>query len=108
MSIKRITAIMPTDMLEALEEGLRSCGVPGVTVEHVRGYGDHPNYFRRDLMQDNVRLVVYVPEHRVDGIIDVLADCARGCGTRAGIVAVESIDRLVSLEHGLEVTSEVL
>jgi len=108
MTIKRITAIMPLDMLESLEAKLRNCGVPGVTVEHVRGYGEHPNYFRRDLMQDNVRLVVYLPEDRVDDIIEALADCARGSGARAGIVAVESTDRLVSLEHGSDIASESL
>ncbi len=103
MTMKRVTAIMPVGMLSSLEERLRRCGVPGVTVEHVRGYGEHPNYFRRDLMQRNVRLILYVEQSRVDDILHALTGCAQETGTRAGIVTVESVDRLVSLEHGSDV-----
>ena len=70
MSIKRITAIVPIQILDSLEKRLRECSVPGVTVEHVKGYGQHPNYFRRDLMQDNARIVLYIDKAR-DGDRDV-------------------------------------
>ena len=39
MSIKRVTAIVPIEILAELETHLRQCGVPGVTVERVQGYG---------------------------------------------------------------------
>lgn len=97
MSIKRITAIVPQDMLESLEHSLRKCGVPGVTVEHVQGYGEHPNFFRQDLMQENVRLVLYCEDDLVDQIVNSTTDCARNCRVEVGILAVESIDRLVRL-----------
>jgi len=103
MSIKRITAIMPVQMLDPLEEDLRRCGVPGVTVEHVRGYGVHPNFFRRDLMRQNVRLVLYSGEDRVETILEALTSCAQRHGVQSGIVAVESIERLVMLGQGDDV-----
>ncbi|MGE0625759.1 MAG: P-II family nitrogen regulator [Pseudomonadales bacterium] len=103
MSIKRITAIMPVQMLDPLEEDLRRCGVPGVTVEHVRGYGVHPNFFRRDLMRQNVRLVLYSAEDRVETILEALTSCAKRHGVQSGIVAVESIERLVMLGQGADV-----
>ena len=43
MTIKRITSIVPVQMLKPLEQHLRSCGGPGVTGEQVKGYGEHPN-----------------------------------------------------------------
>ena len=55
MSVKRITAIVPLDMLQALASSLRECGVPGVTVERVQGYRQQANYFRHDLMNENAR-----------------------------------------------------
>ena len=103
MSIKRITAIVPQDMLKTLEQSLRKCGVPGVTVEHVQGYGEHPNFFRQDLMQENVRLVLYCANDAVDGIVHSIASCARSCRIDGGILAVESIDRLVRLSDGQEI-----
>lgn len=105
MSTKRITAIVPSDILDSLETHLRACGVPGVTVERVQGYGEHPNYFRRDLMKDNVRVLLYADEESVEKIVKAITTCARKCGSRSGIVAVESVDRLVSLGNNHDVAS---
>lgn len=102
MTTKRICAIMPTQMLEPLEKHLRACGVPGVTVERVEGYGEHPNYFRRDLMQSNVRVILYTKADDVESIVSALVDCANDIGAQAGILTVDSIDRLVHLPSGKE------
>ena len=77
MDIKRITAIVRSDILDSLEGHLRASGAHGTTVEHVRGYAEHPNYFRRDLMRDNARVVVYAPEAKVDHIVAPVVRCAR-------------------------------
>lgn len=107
MNIKRITAVVPIDILEALDKSLRARGVPGVTVEHVQGYGEHPNFFRRDLMKDNARVIVYTEENRVDEIVDAIAHCAHQYSC-TGILAVESIDRLVRLPGGVDVIAGAL
>ncbi len=108
MSIRRITAIVPVNILETLEKHLRGCGVPGVTVERVRGYGRHPNYYRRDLMKDNAKLVLYTDKAKVDTIIAAIISCERECGAKAGILAVDCVERLVSLADGVDVTAESL
>ena len=108
MSIKRITAIVPTDILKTLEKHLRECGVPGVTVEQVQGYGKHPNFFRRDLMHDNVRVVLYIQDEKVDEIVTAIAGCAVEYGARGGILTVERIDRLVSLTNGADIAASSL
>jgi len=105
MTIKRITAIVPVQLLKPLEKHLRSCGVPGVTVERVKGYGEHPNYFRRDLMQSNARVVLYTNDSDVDDIVAAVTTCADEAGTQAGILAVESIERLVHLPSGADVST---
>lgn len=107
MNIKRITAIVPIDILKTLEKNLRACGVPGVTVERVEGYGERPNFFRRDLMKDNARVVLYTEADRVDAIVAAIARCAHKCGY-TGILAVESIDRLVKLPDGNDVPTSHL
>lgn len=107
MSIKRITAIVPIDTLSALEKNLRVCGVPGVTVEQVQGYGEHPNFFRRDLMKDNARVSLYADESRVDDIVAAIACCAQECGY-TGILAIDSVERLVKLPDGADVVASAL
>lgn len=104
MTIKRISAIVPVQLLESLERHLRDCGVPGVTVEHVQGYGEHPNFFRRDLMQSNVRLMLYAESEDVETIVAAVIRCADVAGSHAGILAVEPVDRLVHLPSGKEVS----
>jgi nitrogen regulatory protein P-II 1 len=106
MNIKRVTAIVPIDCLQNLEAYLRDCGVPGVTVETVRGYGEHPNYFRKDLMQNNAKLILYTVDEKVDEIIDAMTACAREYGFETGIIAIDSVDRLVHLGDGPRVTPE--
>ena len=101
MSTKRITAIMPTDLLPSLESHLRACGVPGVTVEHVQGYGEHPNFFRRDLMNENVRVVLYADADDADGYVDAIRRCALQSEAKNGVLAVETIDRLVRFAEPL-------
>ena len=97
MSTKRITAIMPPNLLPSLESHLRACGVPGVTVEHVQGYGEHPNFFRRDLMHENVRVVLYAESDDVDDYVEAIRRCAIESEAKNGLLAVETIDRLVRL-----------
>lgn len=108
MSIKRVTAIVPIDILKSLEKHLRDCGVPGVTVERVQGYGEHPNFFRRDLMKDNARVVLYAEQDRVEGIVSAIAHCTHECGAMSGILAEESTDRLVNLVDGADVLASSL
>ena len=105
MSMKRISAIVPIDLLIPLEKHLRHCGVHGITVEHVQGYGEHPNFFRRDLMQENARILLYADEADVDDLVAAIVSCARECGAMAGILAVAGIDRLVNLTNGDDITS---
>jgi nitrogen regulatory protein P-II 1 len=104
MNTKRITAIVPIDCLQNLEKYLRNCGVPGVTVETVRGYGEHPNYFRKDLMQNNAKLILYTVDEKVEEIIAAMTACAKEYGVETGIIAVDSVDRLVRLGEGTQVT----
>ncbi len=106
MSTQRITAIVPVENVEQLETSLRECGVPGMTVERVQGYGGHPNFYRHDLMKDNVCLILYVDTTSVDRIIQAIVDCAKKHDASAGILAVESIDRLVNLTDGSDIDLE--
>jgi len=107
MKIKRVTAIVPINCLSMLEKDLRTCGVPGVTVEHVQGYGEHPNYFRRDLMQENARVLLHCGDEKVDEIVGAIRHCADCCGY-TGVLAVEAIERLVKLPGGENVLADEL
>ena len=103
MSIKRITAIVPTELLPNLEKCLRATGVPGMTINDVRGFGEHVNYFSRDLLVSNARVEIYIGNARCQEVIDVIKSFAKETHATAGILTVESIDRLVNLNTGKDV-----
>ncbi len=103
MSIKRITAIVPTEFLPELEKYLRAAGVPGMTINDVRGFGEHVNYFSRDLLMSSSRVEIFIGKARCEEIIEVVRCFARETHTTAGILTVESIDRMVNLNTGEDV-----
>ena len=108
MEIKRITAIVPEELIGVCERCLRKCGVPGMTIEKVRGFGEHANYFSSDLLMSNIQVIVYVSEQKAPAVVDALKAFALEKHTPAGILAVESIERLVNLNTGEDVTAEQL
>lgn len=108
MGIKRITAILPEEMIDCFERSLRKCGVPGMTIDKVRGFGEHANYFASDLMKSNIRVVVYASEERAAAVIDAVQTCALDEHTPSGILAVEAVERLIDLHSGQEMGAERL
>ena len=103
MTIKRITTIVPTDFLDKFEKCLRSTGVPGMTIDNVRGFGEHANYFSSNLLRSNVRIEVYIGNDRCDEVCEAICKFARETHTTAGILAIEPVDRLIDLNSGNEI-----
>lgn len=108
MMIKRITTIVPTDCLEHFERCLRAVGVPGMTIDNVKGFGEHANYFSNDLLISNARIEVYIGEARCDEIVDAIQRFASELHPTAGILVIESIDRLIDLNTGKDVLASNL
>lgn len=108
MKIKRVTTILPVDCLEEFERCLRAAGVPGMTIDNVKGFGEHANYFSKDLLKSNVRIEVYIGEDRCQEVCDAICTFANETHTSAGILAVDSIDRLIDLNTGRDVLASHL
>ena len=108
MTIKRITVIVPTEFLNRFERCLRAAGAPGMTLDNVRGFGEHVNYFSRDLLRGNVRIEVYIGGDRCDEVCEAICNFAGETHTSAGILAVEPVERLIDLNSGNEIPAENL
>ncbi|MGA9573827.1 MAG: P-II family nitrogen regulator [Lysobacterales bacterium] len=108
MSIKRITTIVPIGHLADLEKCLRTAGVHGMTVDYVQGFGVHANFFRNDLLQENVQVQVFVGADRSEAIAGAIQRFARATHISAGILSIESIDRLIDLNTGEDVSARHL
>ena len=92
--IKKITAIIRTDALEAVECRLRSLGVPGVTVSRVKGFGEYANFFTPDWKSAYARIEMFIDEARVQPLVDSVIATAHSGLPGDGIVAVAGVDDL--------------
>lgn len=108
MTINRITIIVPTDQLSSVEECLRSAGVPGMTIDNVRGFGGYKNFFRDDLLSSNSRIEVYVGDDRSDEVVETVKSFALDRHSMAGILVVETVDCLFDLNTGQDVAADTL
>ena len=94
MSLKKITAIIQESMLSNTISALQKKNIPGVTVSHVKGYGEYINTFSRDSLQPSVKLDIIVKEKDVHTIAEIIMESAGTSSEGDGIVAVTPMDGL--------------
>ncbi len=105
MSIKRITIIVPLECIEKLEACLRGAGVHGLTITEVQGFGEHANFFHRDLTVSNVRVDIYAGVDKAEDIVNTVINFKADDYTPAGILAIEPVERLISLHSGEDIAA---
>ncbi len=106
MSMKRITIIVPVECMDKLEACLRGAGVHGLTVTEVQGFGEHANFFQRDLLVRNIRVDIFAGAKKAETIIETVIGFQSDDYAPAGILVVDTVDRLVSLYSGEDITDE--
>lgn len=92
MNFRKVTAIFRSDRLEAVEDRLRSLGVPGVSVTKVKGYGEYANFYTTDWMCSRVRIEVFIGESKAEVIAEAIIDAAHTGIEGDGIVAILPVE----------------
>ncbi len=94
MSFKVITATINLNAVERVEKRLIEIAVPGLSVSKTKGYGEHKNFYQRDLMTSHARLQIYATESRVAEIVQAIMDSGSTGNEDDGIIAVTPVDAL--------------
>lgn len=94
MELKKVTAIIRSDQLEDLEDRLKGSGIPGVTVEHVKGYGECANFYARDWMSRYARLEIVTDDRQARNIVNAIAEVVHTGTPGDGIVYVVPVEQL--------------
>lgn len=100
MDYCKITAIVRCEMLEKTEQALQTIGVEGVSVSHVKGYGEYENFFARDLMCRHARLEIFTTAARSEEIARTIMETARIGEAGDGIVAILPVAQLYRIRTG--------
>ena len=112
--MKQITAIVKPFKLEEVREALADCGVTGLTVTEVKGFGrqkGHTELYRgAEYVVDflpKVKIEVVVKTDDVDRCVDAICKAAHTGKIADGKIFVTSVERVVRIRTGEEDESAV-
>lgn len=105
--MKMITAIIKPFKLEEVREALAECGVTGLTVTEVKGFGrqkGHTELYRgAEYVVDflpKVKIEVAVTDEDVDRCVDAIVTAARTGKIGDGKIFVTPVERVVRIRTG--------
>ena len=105
--MKQITAIIKPFKLEEVREALAECGVTGVTVTEVKGFGrqkGHTELYRgAEYVVDflpKVKVEVVVNSADVDRCVDAIVLAARTGKIGDGKIFVTAVERVIRIRTG--------
>ena len=105
--MKQITAVLKPFKLEEVREALAECGVTGLTVTEVKGFGrqkGHTELYRgAEYVVDflpKVKVEVVVKSDHVDRCVDAIVKAARTGKIGDGKIFVTSVERVVRIRTG--------
>ncbi len=90
----KITAIVRRDCLETVEERLRARGVRGISVSHVKGYGEYSNFYARDWLVAHARIEIFSDRNDAETIAETILDAAHSGTAGDGIVSIQPVDKV--------------
>ena len=107
--MKQITAVLKPFKLEEVREALAECGVTGLTVTEVKGFGrqkGHTELYRgAEYVVDflpKVKVEVVVKTDDVDRCVEVIVRAARTGKIGDGKIFITSVERVVRIRTGEE------
>ena len=105
--MKQITAVIKPFKLEEVREALADCGVTGLTVTEVKGFGrqkGHTELYRgAEYVVDflpKVKVEVVVKTSEVDRCIEAIITAARTGKIGDGKIFVTSVERVLRIRTG--------
>lgn len=108
--MKQITAVIKPFKLEEVREALGECGVSGLTVTEVKGFGRQKGHtelyrgaeYRVDFLP-KVRLELLIDDDRLSSVVEAIQSAARTGRIGDGKIFVSSLEdvtRIRTGEHG--------
>ena len=105
--MKQITAVVKPFKLEEVREALADCGVTGLTVTEVKGFGrqkGHTELYRgAEYVVDflpKVKVEVVVKDGDVESCVDAIVKAARTGKIGDGKIFVTSVEQVIRIRTG--------
>jgi len=105
--MKRVTAIVRPEKMEALKDALFAADVSGMTISQVHGCGAQhgwSEYVRGTEvllnMVPKVKFEVVVPDERVDALVAVIQETARTGSVGDGKIFISPVEEVIRIRTG--------
>ncbi len=102
MELKKVVAIVRGTVLEDVEERLRQLGIKGISVSHIKGYGEYANLFTADRMTAHAKIEIFSKQSAVDDIVAAIIETAHRGIAGDGIVAIQPVEKLYRIRTKAE------
>lgn len=106
MELKKIVAIVRTQVLGDVEDRLVSMRVKGICVTRIKGYGEFEVFSHPEWRFTHARIEIYSEQSMVDLIVEAILDSAHLGVPGDGIVAVMPVEQLYRIRSKSEITAE--
>jgi len=107
MNFVKVVSIIRPDKLKNVESVLKELNVPGISVFHVKGYGEYENFFRHDHKVEHLQLEVYIGKSRATEIAESIMEAAYTGIEGDGIVTVIPVDSVYHIRSKKKCGEEV-
>ena len=106
MHLKKVNAIIRTNKLEDVERRLKQMLVNGVSVSHVKGYGEYHNFFTHDWQVQSVRIEIFAEAARAEEIARAIIETAHTGSKGDGLVVMMPVEKVFRIRTRAEARPE--
>ncbi|MDD2541150.1 MAG: P-II family nitrogen regulator [Desulfuromonadaceae bacterium] len=106
MELKKIVAIVRSQVLGDVEDRLIDMRVKGISVTRVKGYGEYDTFINPDWIFTHARVEIYAELSMVDTIVETIINTAHADLPGDGIVAVCPVERLYRIRSKAQITAD--
>ncbi|MEA3244567.1 MAG: P-II family nitrogen regulator [Gemmatimonadota bacterium] len=103
--IRKVTAIFRADRLPTVEKAVLALGVPGISVTRVKGFGEYRNLYAADLLDEHIRVEIFLPREQAYLVAEAIADAAHTGIEGDGIIVVLPVEALYHIRNKEQVRS---
>ncbi len=106
MGFRKVTAIIRHEMVEKVEQKLKTLGVHGVSITKVKGYGEYADFYTHDMMVTHAKIEIFTMQEKADAIAAGIMEAAHVGQPGDGIVAILPVEKIYRIHTRAEATSE--
>jgi nitrogen regulatory protein P-II 1 len=94
MEFRKVTAIIRDRLLEGVEDRLKKMGVKGLSVTHVKGFGENKNISAESWHVTHALIEIYTERSKAEGIAAAIIEFAHTGGPGDGIVCILPVEKI--------------